>query len=94
MCDSPIMYLYEKYERKAQLKERNVQRVADENIIKYIYKGSCPALIYYFKPVSLSINELIEREVAYFTAINLLNGRFTAQTCQKILAKNYWRKVL
>lgn len=70
MCDSPIMYLYEKYERKAQLKERNVQRVADENIIKYIYKGSCPALIYYFKPVSLSINELIEREVAYFTAIN------------------------
>lgn len=70
MCGNHIMYLYEKYERKVQLKGLNVQRVADENIIKYIYKGSRPALIYYFKPVSLSIEELIENEVAYFTNIN------------------------
>lgn len=70
MCANHIMYLYEKYERKVQLTELNVQRVADENIIKYIYKGSRPALIYYFKSVSLSIDELIESEVAYFTNIN------------------------
>lgn len=70
MFSNHIMYLYEKYERKAQFEEMNVQRVADENIIKYFYKGSRPAFISYFKPVSLSINELIEREVAYFTKIN------------------------
>ncbi|MEN6668759.1 GNAT family N-acetyltransferase [Psychrobacter sp. B38] len=70
MRADPIMCLYEKYERKAQFEELNVQRVADENIIKYIYKGSRPAFISYFEPVSLSINKLIESEVAYFTNIN------------------------
>lgn len=39
-----VMDLYEKYECKVQFKERNVERVADENIIKYIYKGSHPVL--------------------------------------------------
>lgn len=65
-----IMDLYEKYERKAQFETQNVQQIVDENLIKHIYEGSCPAIIHYYSPVSLSIDELIEREIAYFTAIN------------------------
>lgn len=100
------MYLYEKYERKTQLNELNVQRVADENIIKYIYKGSRPAIIYYFKPVSLSIEELIESEVVYlqdkpvasarinFTLDSIFAGIWAGTTLKEYRGKGYYQILL
>lgn len=65
-----IMDLYAKYERKTQVEKPHAKRVADDNIVKYIYEGGGTGFISYFNAASLTIDDLIKREIAYFTAIN------------------------
>lgn len=64
-----IMDLYNKNERKIKHELPNAERFADENIVRYVYKGTRPSMIYFYQAKTMSIDELIDREIAFFTNI-------------------------
>ncbi len=63
---SEVIKLYIEHERKIQHDVPNATRFADENVVRYVYDGSRPGFICFYQANTLTIDELIDREVAFF----------------------------
>ena len=70
MIANNIMDLYTKYERNIQINRSNSKVVADKYSVKCVYDDGRSGFIGYFALEDMSIDELIKREVDYFTQID------------------------